>query len=185
MFKDNAQRLEALEKRVDALEKASGQTGKPDKNTVEIDLILPEADIDGLHFNEQKVSALFERQDDDWFYSKDILFLSARNVEDDNSRDLLTEYLNTYEFAQCIWRQLPEEIFGQVITPDKIEVSLPKENQGTKQYHGVDCWYWLADRFSSSAVSFCIVSAGGTAHNNGASAVGGCSPAFRVAERHS
>jgi hypothetical protein len=49
---DNAKRIEALEKRVGALEKAFTQTDNLDRNIVGIDLTLPEAGIDGLHFNE-------------------------------------------------------------------------------------------------------------------------------------
>jgi hypothetical protein len=40
-------------------------------------------------------------KDDGWYHSKDILFLSARNVEDDNSRDILTEYIQS-DFKSCI-----------------------------------------------------------------------------------
>jgi hypothetical protein len=91
----------------------------------------------------------------------------------------LTEYLNSYDFKNSIRQQLPEEIFGEVMTPDKIEVSLPKENKGVKQYHGVDCWYWLAG--PSFADDFCMVNNYDISGILGASAVGGCSPAFRVA----
>jgi hypothetical protein len=185
MNKDNTRRLEDLEKRVEALEKGSAQTDKPVRDVIEIDTTLPEADIDGLHFNEQKVRAVFEYQDDGWWQSRGILFLSARNVTDDNSQDILMEYLNSYDFKNSIRQQLPEEIFGEVMTPDKIEVSLPKENKGIKKYHGVDCWHWLAGSYSDSAADFCLVNCYGLATNGYASTVLGCSPAFRVAERHS
>jgi hypothetical protein len=185
MNQDNARRLEALEKRVEALEKRSTQTDHSGSDRIEITLTLPEADIGGLHFNKQEVHAVFEKQENDWWQSKGILFQSARNVEDDNSRDILTEYLNSYDFTNSIRQQLPEEIFGEVMTPDKIEVSLPRENQGIKQYHGVDDWYWLANASSSSAAYFCIVTNYGYATITVASTVLGCSPAFRVAERHS
>jgi hypothetical protein len=143
-----------------------------------IKLTLPEAVIDGLHFNKQEVSAVFEKQKDGWWQSEDILFMSARNVEDDNSQDILTEYLNDYRIKQQI-----AESFN--VPPGAITVALPKEPQGIKKYHSVDCWYWLADSFSDSAACFCGVNYSGIAYNGGgASAVGGCSPAFRVAEEH-
>jgi hypothetical protein len=178
MSKDYTERLEALERRVDALEKAPASTGTPGRNIVEIDLTLPEADIGGLHFNEQKVHAVFERHDDDWFYSRDILFLSARNAEDDNSRDILTEYLNNDRIKQQIG-----DLFD--LPPLEVAVTLPRENQGIKKYHGVDCWYWLAGSYSSYAAYFCVVHGIGYAGHHNASTVDGCSPAFRVAERHS
>jgi hypothetical protein len=103
-----------------------------------MELVLPEADVDGSRFNEQKVQACFEKGDDGWYYSEDVLFLSARNVKDDNRRDILKEYLNTIE----IWEQLAKA-FG--ISPEDVEVSLPQEERGVKKYHGVACRYWLAD----------------------------------------
>jgi hypothetical protein len=145
---------------------------------IEADLTLPIANIGGLRFNEQKVHAVFEKQDDGWWQSKDILFLSARNAEDDNSRDILTEYLNDDRIKQQIG-----DLFS--LPPEGVAVTLPRETQGTKQYHGVDCWYWLAPARSSPAARFCYVNNTGNATHTHASAVGGCSPAFRVAERHS
>jgi hypothetical protein len=68
--------------------------------------------------------------------------------------------------------------------PTAIEIALPKKPQGIKKYHGVDWWYWLADPYAGSAAYFALVSGYGAACNHAASAVGGCAPAFRVAERH-
>jgi hypothetical protein len=48
---------------------------KTDSDRLEMELVLPEADVDGLRFNEQKVQACFEKQND------------GRNVKDDNRRD--------------------------------------------------------------------------------------------------
>ena len=144
---------------------------------IELDLTLPEADIDGLHFNEQIVHAVFEKHDDGWYYSRDVLFLSARNIEDDNSQDILMKYLNSYGFIDCIRQQLPEEVFGEVLNPERIEVSLPKETQGIKKYNGVGCWYWLQPR-SASAAYFCHASLSGDASYTSAGSVGGCAPAF-------
>jgi hypothetical protein len=163
----------------DEVKPPSSDEVKP-PSRVTLKLVLPGATMGGLHFNKQEVHAVFEMQDDGWWQSKDILFMSARNIVDDNCQDLLTSYLNSYDFANSIRQQLPEEIFGEVMTPDKIEVSLPRENQGAKKYHGVDCWYWLANVYSSSAARFCAVSANGGASHSYASTVGGCSPAFRV-----
>jgi hypothetical protein len=140
-----------------------------------IELTLPEALVDGLYFNEQEVLAVFEKQEDGWWQSEEILFMSARNVRDDNSRDILTEYLND----DCIKKQLYKEFN---IPPEAITVALPKENKGIKKYHGVDCWYWLAGSYSSSAANFRLVGYAGYADSYGASAVGGCSSAFHVNE---
>jgi hypothetical protein len=75
---------------------------------------------------------------------------------------------------------LPEEIFDEVMSPDRLEVSLPKKNEGIKKYNGVACWYWLAEPFLDSAAYFCNISYNGVAANYTASTVGGCAPAFRV-----
>jgi CheY-like chemotaxis protein len=163
------ERLKKIEKRLAALEK--GQDQRPD--VLKMDLTLPEADIDGLHFNETKVHAVFEKQEDGWYYSRDILFLSARNVKNDNSRDILTEYLNCDEVRTQIGIVVNEYF-------DNIEITLSQKSQGLKKYNGVDWWYWLADPYAGSAAYFCGVYAGGYAGTHGASAVGGCAPMFRV-----
>ena len=55
-------RFEKLEKKVNVLERAFREADNRDngESIIEMDLVLPEADIDGLHFNEQKVHAVFE-----------------------------------------------------------------------------------------------------------------------------
>jgi hypothetical protein len=182
MDKENAKRIDTLEERVAVLEKALTQTDKSDRNSIEIDLTLPEAEIDGLFFNEQSVHALFEKGDDGWYYSRDILFLSARNVIDDNSRDILRRYLEDAGGDREIRAQIADMFDAP---PTAIEIALPKKPQGIKKYHGVDWWYWLADSYAGSAAYFAFVHAtGGGANHSTASAVGGCAPAFRVAERH-
>lgn len=171
-------------RRLTALEGGIKDDKDKDPEVLELDLTLPKADIDGLHFNETKVHAVFEKKDDGWYHSRDILFLSARNVEDDTSYDTLTKYLNSYDFRNSIRMQLPEKIFGEVLQTDSIEVSLPEENEGIKLYNGVSWWYWLRPRSSGSAANFAYVSHYGTATGSYASAVGGCAAAFRVAKQH-
>jgi hypothetical protein len=144
--------------------------------TIEGDIILPVADIDGLRFDETTVHAVFERQGDDSYQSRDILFLSARNVIDDTGRDILSEYLAS-ERVKEVFRPLLVHIPGAEDT--EVEVYLPQENKGVKKYHGVDWWYWLADK--ASAARFASVYNYGDANGNNASAVGGCAPAFCVA----
>jgi hypothetical protein len=147
---------------------------------IEIDLTLPEADIKGLHFNETKVKAFFELKDDGCYYSRDILFLSARQTDEAGSGDILTEYLGTGAFRQAVFNALPADM-----KPDnasQIAVFIPEENQGIKRYNGVTWWYWL--RKPSGTDSFAFVYYNGSNGNFSASGVGGCAPAFRVAEQH-
>jgi hypothetical protein len=163
------------------------QTGHTEKQ-IEMKLTLPEADINGLHFNKQEVHAVFEKRADGWYHSRDILFMSARNTEDDNSRDILMEYLLQYDGEDCpaVRGQFAKQIV--IVSPEDylyvsqgvVEISLPKENQGIKKYNGVDCWYWLADRYSGSAASFCAAGSNGSTGYNYASAMGGAAPMFRV-----
>jgi hypothetical protein len=138
-----------------------------------IELTLPEAEIGDLYFNKQEISAVFQKQDNGWWQSKDILFLSARNVKDDNIRDILTEYLNNLRIKEQFAKLLN-------VSPYIIAFALPKEPRGIKKYHGADCWYWLAGSYSNSAATFCYVNTNGYVCSVIASAVGGCSPAFRV-----
>jgi hypothetical protein len=142
-----------------------------------MDLVLPEADIGGLRFNETEVHAVFEKQDDGWYYSRDILFLSARNAEDTNSRDILTEYLNDGGGDREIRAQIAD-MFG--VPPTGIKIALPQKPQGIKKYNGVDCWYWLSSAYAGSAAFFCTSHHRGGAYGANASGVGGCAPAFRI-----
>jgi len=169
-------RVKELEKRLDVLEKTDRKENDTGADILELELTLPEADIGGLHFNETKVNAVFEKKDG-WYYSRDILFLSARNVEDDNDRDILTEYLQSEAFRDSLWTALPDEI--PVDDVDKIKVRIPEENQGVKKYNGVDWWYWLSAAYSSA--HFALISDAGITSYSNASSVGGCAPAFCVA----
>jgi hypothetical protein len=180
MNKDNAKRIEVLEKQVEALKKAFAQTDNRE-SVVEMRLILLEADIGGLHFNRQEVCAVFENRDDGWYYSRDILFLSARNVKDDNSRDILTDYLNMAP-AKNASRGIKGQIAEMMnVSSLDVKIALPPKKDGVKKYNGVDWWYWLAAPSSGSAASFCLSNHGGYADSVIASSVGGCAPAFRVA----
>jgi hypothetical protein len=180
MNSNNVKRIEVLEKQVEALKKASTQTDNRE-SVVEMCLVLPKADIGGLHFNRQEVIAVFEKQKDGWYYSRDILFLSARNIEDDNSRDILTEYLNMAP-AKGACRGIKGQIAEMMnVSSLDVKIALPQKPDGVKKYNGVDWWYWLADSSSGSAVCFCNSGNGSTAYNDYASDVGGCAPAFHVA----
>jgi hypothetical protein len=179
MNKDKAKRIEVLEKRVDVLEKLT-QTGNRE-SVVEMCLILPKADIDGLHFNRQEVCAIFEKQNDGWYYSRDILFLSARNVKNNNNRDILTEYLNMAPVKGAC-RGIKGQIAEMMnVSSLNVKIALPQKPQGVKKYNGVDWWYWLTDPYAGSAAHFCLSRSGGYAGGDRASVVGGCAPAFRVA----
>jgi hypothetical protein len=150
----------------------------PGQKIIMIGLVLPEEDIGGLHFNETKVHAVFEKKEDGAYYSRDILFLSARDTDEGTGRDLLSEYLNKHDHSRSIKAQIALAMkAGRV---PHVEVFLPEESQGTKRYNGVTCWYWLRSRSFSSAANFCNAGNGGSARGNRASAVGGCAPAFRV-----
>jgi hypothetical protein len=168
--------LEAVKKRLVLLEKERGLAN--DLSVLEMDLVLPEADIDGLHFNETKVHAVFEKQDDGWYHSRDILFMSARNTVDRNSRDILTKYLKSFGFRSCIYGQLPDGVLGEGVTSDDIMVSLPRESEGVKRYNGSNCGYWLDSPCVSSESSFHNVGVKGEPGIHIASIVRGIAPAF-------
>jgi hypothetical protein len=176
MNKELEERFLKLEKRVSLLEQGHGLNGEItlEENIIELDLTLPEADIDGLHFNEQKIHAVFEKKKDGWWHSRDILFLSARNTEDDNSRDILSEYLQSEAVHDAFLVALDKEDMN-------IEISLPKENEGVKKYNGVAWWYWFRQKSGFSAAYFAYVGNGGNSYIYAASAVGGCAPVFCVA----
>jgi hypothetical protein len=172
--------LEAFEERIARLEKASGQ--KTWSVMFETDLWLPEADIDGLHFNEIRVHAVFERQDDGWFHSRDILFLSARSTVDECSRDILAEYLNSYDFIHSIWEQTPDSLFGKDVTPDDFTVGLPKKSEGIKRYNGAVCGYWLGTPFSDIKKAFRVANSEGEGTYGDAHHILGVAPAFYVGD---
>jgi hypothetical protein len=140
---------------------------------IEMGLTLPKDDIGGLHFNETKVHAVFEKQEDGWYHSRGILFLPARNTEDNNIRDILTEYLNRPGDSG-----LKEQLAGYFsVHPRGIEISLPNKNEGAKKYNGANCWYWLLKKTDSPAY-FYYISGSGYAYYTNASVAVGCAPAF-------
>jgi hypothetical protein len=153
---------------------------------IRLTIHLPEANIDGLEFNEQVVKGEFFKRNDGWWESMDILFISARNPQDDNSRDLLTEYLNRepvrYAFRSAIFdaREIYRESKFPQIMERNIELALPPANSGAKKYHGIDCWYWLASPGAGDTTTFCIVTSDGGASNGYTSDAYGCSPCFRL-----
>ena len=165
-----------LKNRVSKLE--GNQANEPENNsscseqkTLEGDIEWPEADIGGLHFNAVKTHAVFEKIDG-IYYSRDILFHSARDTDEGTGRDLLSEYLSSDAVSEAF-----QKAFNFAL---KAHVFLPKTNQGVKKYNGVSWWYWLKPRSSGSSASFTRVSGYGTSDANNASAVGGCAPAFCV-----
>ena len=169
----------SVERRLAELEKATGLsqpgTGKqPDR--LELEIYLPEANIGGLHFNEQKVKGIFDLKDDGKYHCRNILFLSARNTKDDNSRDILSEYLQSDGVKNAFLCALEEA--DHVV--ENVDVSLPAKNEGIKQYNGVDWWYWLRDKSSCSTAFFCYVSSGGHSFNASASSVGGVAPVLSI-----
>ena len=167
-----------LKKRLNKLENKSSCSN--DKKIVELDIELPEADIGGLHFNTQKVHSVFELKDDGNYYSRDILFNSARDTDKGTGRDLLSEYLNSEDVKKAFALAV---VNAGIEVKKKISVFLPKENQGVKKYNGVDWWYWLKPRSSGSSSSFARVTHYGSSYYNYyASAVGGCAPAFCVGD---
>jgi hypothetical protein len=110
---------------------------KEERSVVEVGLFLPAADIDGLLFNAQKVHAVFEQKDaDGGWHSRDVLFMSARNKDNDSGMDALTQYLN----LDPIRKQLS---VAMGVSLSDVRVSLPMTTRETKTYNGVDCAYWI------------------------------------------
>ena len=169
------ERIETIERRLACLERRR-ELNSEKQDVIKIDLVLPEATINGLHFNEQKVHAVFELQKDGWYHSRDILFISARNTKEDNSHDFLFDYLNAHfdGFKGQIARALNA---GRV---SNVEIGFPKENLGVKQYNGVNCSYWLADKSEASNILFRSINIFALSSFDSASYPLGVAPVFRV-----
>jgi hypothetical protein len=179
-----------LQKKFNSLKNRDKEAEQGNLETITLDMVLPEADISGLHFNEQKVKAVFDFQDG-MYYSRDILFHSARDTDEGTGEDILMAYLNTIEFKQAIYKAFylnysAEPLFtmGLKRVPD-IKITLPEKSRGVKRYNGACSWYWLLPSYSGSATRFCIVNSSGAAGFTGASAAThayGVAPAFCVGE---
>jgi len=170
--------IRGLKKRIDQLEGISSSA-----DVIELDIKWPEADIEGLHFTEQRTHAIFERKEDGNYYSRDILFNSARDTDKGTERDLLTDYLECDTVKDAFIMALEK---AGIRTDGKVRVFIPEKNQGVKKYNGVDWWYWLKSCYSGSATTYCRVHyTGNFIGSDTASAVGGFAPAFRVGDnRH-
>ena len=176
MTKDEMEvELNQLKERVTKLEKAGNNCSCNSNypNEIELEIELPEADISGLHFNKQTVRGVFERDDEGNYYSRDILFHSARDTDDGTGRDLLSDYLK----SDAVREAFEDAFDGKVKS-----VFLPKEKRGDgiKKYNGVTSWYWLKPRSAGSAAYFAYVYGNGLVLYTSASSVGGCAPAFCV-----
>jgi hypothetical protein len=165
-----------LKNRVDKMEGKVSCSDLP--KAISTDIEWPEADIGGLHFNEQKTHAVFELKEDGNYYSRDILFVSARDTDDRTGRDILTEYLD----SEAVKEAFQDALETVIPNANDIRVFLPKENQGVKKFNGVTWGYWLLPRSSSSAAHFDYINFNGSSHNHtgGASSALGCAPAFCV-----
>jgi hypothetical protein len=189
---DNAWR-EGIEARIGRIENRLSILGLKDEpaerlpEVLELDLELPDMDIDGLRFNRTLVRhAVFDLKEDGRYHSRDILFISARNTENDNSHDILSEYLESERFKLALAYAISQDrnVFTEnysntLVLANAIEVSLPEENQGVKKYNGVSCGYWLRLR-PSAASTFCYVYHNGHTNYSTAGSAGGCAPVFRV-----
>jgi hypothetical protein len=159
-----------------------------------LDIILPPAEIGGLRFNETKVSAVFDLKEDGWYHSRDILFLSARNVKDDNSRDILTEYLESKAFRKSIAMAevqscgFPCSDIIKSKTADSIaadiEISLPEKNEGIKKYNGADVGvcYWLKPAENDRSFGWVNTTADRGQGVCRADITNGVAPMFRIKE---
>jgi hypothetical protein len=175
-------KINKLKEQVKILEEKIRIAEKELVGIIELDLVLPEDDIDGLHFNKTEVHAVFELKDDGWYYSKDILFLSARNSKENNSKDILTKYIKDIDRLDCvvtIYEQIAKRMGVELY---ELEVSLPRDNQGIKKYNGVDYGYWLFDNNNHSEMNFNCVFSQGLVGKSGADSVGGCVLAFHLLE---
>jgi hypothetical protein len=145
---------------------------------IELDIKWPESDIGGLHFNEQKTHGVFELKDDGNYYSRDILFVSARDTDEGTGRDILSEYLESDAVKEAFCACLDTDTESYF---SRIKILLPEKNQGIKKYNGVTCGYWLLHPYSTSTSNFTYVDSGGGPAINGAGVAYGVAPDFCVA----
>jgi hypothetical protein len=180
MTKDEMEvELNQLKERVTKLEKAGNKCSCGSiPAEIELEIELPEANISGLHFNKQTVRGVFESDADGNYYSRDILFHSARDTDDGTGRDLLSEYLESQDVKNAFSNALTEALIGH----NDINIFLPKEKRGDgiKKYNGVTSWYWLKPRSAGSTTYFVSIYPTGHVTNTGASSVGGSAPPLSV-----
>jgi hypothetical protein len=163
-----------LKRRLAKLEGNPINSSYSDKKIIELDIEWPES-TEGLHFNKQTTRGIFELKDDGNYYSRDILFNSARDTDNGTERDLLSEYLD----CDLVKDAFITALHYAGIDADTVSVFLPEKNQGVKEYNGVKWWYWLKPNSGSSSY-FCHVNLIGYSGGSGASSLGGCAPAFCV-----
>jgi hypothetical protein len=180
-YKRIEEEITGLKDRVKKLEDYTGyQCWKQNRNQETIGLAIewPEADIGGLYFNEQKTRSIFQLKEDGNYYSRDILFISARDTDERTGRDLLSEYLE----SEAVRDAFLAAIENYIIQPGAgaVRVFIPEENQGVKQYNGVQSWYWIKHHSFISRDFFHIICSTGNITDLSANGIGGCAPAFRV-----
>jgi hypothetical protein len=168
--------ISGLRDRIKKLEGDDGRFG-PNKKIIELEIEWPEADIEGLHFNAQRTRGIFDLKEDGNYYSRDILFHSARDTDDGTGRDLLSEYLDSEAVEEAFLAAI-----NNTAQMDIIHVFLPEENQGIKKYNGVSWNYWLQSRYTrtGSTTVFCGVNTSGAAYSSYSNYVYGVAPAFCV-----
>jgi hypothetical protein len=180
--KEICEKIAELENRVSRMERG-GNVELPKQRTLELGILLPKAKIGGLRFNETKVIAVFDLKEDGWYQSRNLLFLSARNAEYDNSRDILVEYLESAAFRGAVAISLIgiyKPSIGNIYTADDVEVSLPEEQDGIKKYNGVVTSYWL--KGVNGETHFCIAFPDTVIYSCRASSVIGVSLMLRLKE---
>jgi hypothetical protein len=173
------ERLEEIERRLWLLEEEDGLSSGPEmrREFIKVYLVLPEAEIGGLRFDRKEVKAVFVLKDDGWYHSQDILFVSARNAGDYDSRDILFKYLNSEAVKGAFLRAVNGASRGG-LGAEAVELSLPVEETGVKKYNGVSYWYWLQD--SCGVGAYKNADGNGVPGWNAARDVGGCAPKFRI-----
>jgi len=172
--------LNTLKERVRKLEGTQCSSCSSNLKEIELEIEWPAAEISGLRFGKHTSRGVFELDDDGNYYSRDILFHSARDTDDGTGIDLLTMYLASEEVTKAFYKAATD---AGIKVPGELNVFLPeaKRGEGIKTYNGVRWWYWLKPRAAGSSTSFVNVNSVGYVSGHNASSVGGCAPAFCVA----
>jgi len=98
----------------------------------------PEMDIDGLQWPIMKTRNSFEYEENNVYYSRDIVFLSQRDVLV-TGNDNLNEYIGSERVYDAIQQSLDAINSGMSL----FLIRLPKEYRGKKRYRNRACDYWL------------------------------------------